>query len=102
MSATSGTRFVAQSANQATHGSEDIRRMLGYSIHPPFMGMLNGMHPKRLLQKYPMCRMATEDCASRPAEPPSADPVSRSVVAHCRSTLGGPPVASHRERGGCS
>jgi ectoine hydroxylase-related dioxygenase (phytanoyl-CoA dioxygenase family) len=29
--------------------SEDIRRMLGYSIHPPFIGMVNGMHPKRLL-----------------------------------------------------
>ena len=29
--------------------SENIRRMLGYSIHPPFMGMVNGMHPKRLL-----------------------------------------------------
>ncbi|MHC9296183.1 phytanoyl-CoA dioxygenase family protein [Mycobacterium sp. LTG2003] len=29
--------------------SEDIRRMLGYSIHPPFMGMVDGMHPKRLL-----------------------------------------------------
>lgn len=29
--------------------SEDIRRMLGYSIHPPFLGMVNGMHPKRLL-----------------------------------------------------
>ncbi|WP_433461795.1 phytanoyl-CoA dioxygenase family protein [Spirillospora sp. CA-128828] len=25
--------------------SEDIRRMLGYSIHPPFVGMVNGMHP---------------------------------------------------------
>ena len=30
--------------------SEDIRRMLGYSIHPPFMGMVDGMHPKRLLE----------------------------------------------------
>lgn len=30
--------------------SEDIRRMLGYSIHPPFMGMVNGMHPKRILE----------------------------------------------------
>ena len=30
--------------------SEDIRRMLGYSIHPPFAGMVNGMHPKRLLE----------------------------------------------------
>jgi hypothetical protein len=29
--------------------SEDIQRMLGYSIHPPFLGMVNGMHPKRLL-----------------------------------------------------
>lgn len=30
--------------------SEDICRMLGYSIHPPFMGMVNGMHPKRILE----------------------------------------------------
>jgi hypothetical protein len=30
--------------------SENIRRMLGYSIHPPFMGMVDGMHPKRLLE----------------------------------------------------
>jgi ectoine hydroxylase-related dioxygenase (phytanoyl-CoA dioxygenase family) len=30
--------------------SEDIRRMLGYSIHPPFIGMVDGMHPKRLLR----------------------------------------------------
>lgn len=31
--------------------SEDIRRMLGYSIHPPFIGMVDGMHPQRLLRK---------------------------------------------------
>ena len=30
--------------------SENIRRMLGYSIHPPFMGMVDGMHPKRVLE----------------------------------------------------
>jgi ectoine hydroxylase-related dioxygenase (phytanoyl-CoA dioxygenase family) len=30
--------------------SEDLRRMLGYSIHPPFVGMVDGMHPKRLLE----------------------------------------------------
>jgi hypothetical protein len=30
--------------------SEDIRRMLGYSIHPPFVGMVEGVHPKRLLE----------------------------------------------------
>ncbi|WP_277588791.1 phytanoyl-CoA dioxygenase family protein [Pseudomonas chlororaphis] len=29
--------------------SEHIQRMLGYSIHAPFMGMVNGMHPKRML-----------------------------------------------------
>lgn len=29
---------------------EDIRRMLGYSIHPPFIGQVEGMHPKRLLE----------------------------------------------------
>ena len=30
--------------------SENTRRMLGYSIHPPFMGMVDGMHPKRILE----------------------------------------------------
>ena len=30
--------------------SEDIRRMLGYSVHPPFIGQVDGMHPKRLLE----------------------------------------------------
>jgi hypothetical protein len=29
--------------------SEHIQRMLGYSVYPPFMGFVNGMHPKRLL-----------------------------------------------------
>lgn len=29
--------------------SDDIRRLLGYSIHPPFLGMVNGMHPLRVL-----------------------------------------------------
>jgi ectoine hydroxylase-related dioxygenase (phytanoyl-CoA dioxygenase family) len=30
--------------------SEHIQRLLGYSIYPPFMGFVNGMHPKRLLE----------------------------------------------------
>jgi len=30
--------------------SEHLQRMLGYSIHPPFMGFVDGMHPKRLLE----------------------------------------------------
>lgn len=29
--------------------SDDIRRMLGYSIHPPFVGAVDGLHPLRLL-----------------------------------------------------
>jgi phytanoyl-CoA dioxygenase PhyH len=31
--------------------SPDIRRMIGYSIHPPFVGAVNGMHPQRLLDE---------------------------------------------------
>jgi ectoine hydroxylase-related dioxygenase (phytanoyl-CoA dioxygenase family) len=30
--------------------SEDINRMLGYSIYGPFMGFVDGKHPKRLLE----------------------------------------------------
>lgn len=30
--------------------SDDIRRMIGYSIHPPFVGAVDGLHPLRLLQ----------------------------------------------------
>jgi hypothetical protein len=30
--------------------SEDIRRMLGYSIYPPFVGAVDGLHPLRLLE----------------------------------------------------
>jgi hypothetical protein len=30
--------------------SPDIQRMLGYSIHPPFVGAVDGMHPLRLLE----------------------------------------------------
>jgi ectoine hydroxylase-related dioxygenase (phytanoyl-CoA dioxygenase family) len=31
--------------------SEHVQRMLGYSIHPPFMGFVDGMHPRRLLDE---------------------------------------------------
>ena len=33
----------------AVQYSERIRTMLGYGIHPPFMGHINGMHPMREL-----------------------------------------------------
>jgi ectoine hydroxylase-related dioxygenase (phytanoyl-CoA dioxygenase family) len=31
--------------------SPAIRSMLGYSIHPPFIGMVDGRHPERLLER---------------------------------------------------
>ncbi len=31
--------------------SEELQALLGYNIHPPFMGHVNGMHPKRLLEE---------------------------------------------------
>jgi ectoine hydroxylase-related dioxygenase (phytanoyl-CoA dioxygenase family) len=31
--------------------SENIQRLLGYSIHAPFMGFVAGAHPKRLLEQ---------------------------------------------------
>jgi hypothetical protein len=31
--------------------SEDIRRMIGYSVHPPFVGAVDGLHPVRLLEQ---------------------------------------------------
>ncbi|MEM6581485.1 MAG: phytanoyl-CoA dioxygenase family protein, partial [Pseudomonadota bacterium] len=42
--------FLSVSRETVCEVSENIRRMLGYSIHPPFMGMCNGMHPKRKLK----------------------------------------------------
>ena len=36
--------------DQVKRCSEHVQRLLGYSIHPPFMGFVNGMHPKRLLE----------------------------------------------------
>jgi ectoine hydroxylase-related dioxygenase (phytanoyl-CoA dioxygenase family) len=35
---------------RAARYSERIRGMLGYSIHPPFMGFVDGVHPARLIE----------------------------------------------------
>ena len=35
---------------RAARYSERIRAMLGYSIHPPFMGFVDGVHPARLIE----------------------------------------------------
>ncbi|MCG8424371.1 MAG: phytanoyl-CoA dioxygenase family protein [Proteobacteria bacterium] len=41
---------LSVSRDRVKQCSEHIQRLLGYSIHPPFMGFVNGMHPKRLLE----------------------------------------------------
>ena len=43
--------FLELSQNTLSQMSEPLLSMVGYSIHPPFMGMVNGMHPKRTLQR---------------------------------------------------
>jgi hypothetical protein len=40
---------LSVSRGRAKQCSEHVQRMLGYSIHPPFMGFVDGMHPRRLL-----------------------------------------------------
>lgn len=37
---------------RVARSSEHMQRLLGYSIHPPFMGFVGGMHPKRLLEEH--------------------------------------------------
>ena len=41
---------LSVSRERVAASSEHIQRLLGYSIHPPFMGFVRGMHPKRLLE----------------------------------------------------
>jgi hypothetical protein len=41
---------LSVSRERVVQCSEHVQRMLGYSIHPPFMGFVDGMHPKRLLE----------------------------------------------------
>ena len=42
-------QMVLSVGSHAARFSDRVRSMLGYSIHPPFMGHVNGMHPLRLL-----------------------------------------------------
>lgn len=44
---------LSVSRARARVASPHLQRLLGYSIHPPFMGFVNGMHPKRLLEGDP-------------------------------------------------
>ena len=42
---------LAVPADVAERLPERARELIGYSIHPPFMGHVNGLHPRRLLQR---------------------------------------------------
>ncbi|HEY5936992.1 MAG TPA: phytanoyl-CoA dioxygenase family protein, partial [Kofleriaceae bacterium] len=41
---------LSVSRERARACGEHVQRLLGYSIYPPFMGFVDGMHPKRLLE----------------------------------------------------
>ncbi len=45
---------LAVPAELAEKLPERARELIGYSIHPPFMGHVDGVHPKRLLQAHAM------------------------------------------------
>jgi hypothetical protein len=49
VAATSGKHAVVGPAEHAAALPERVRELLGYSIHPPFMGYSDGMHPQRVL-----------------------------------------------------
>jgi ectoine hydroxylase-related dioxygenase (phytanoyl-CoA dioxygenase family) len=42
---------LAVPAGVAASLPERARELIGYSIHPPFMGHVDGLHPRRLLQR---------------------------------------------------
>ena len=44
---------LAVRAEIASTLPERVRELIGYSIHPPFMGHVDGLHPKRLLRTAP-------------------------------------------------
>jgi ectoine hydroxylase-related dioxygenase (phytanoyl-CoA dioxygenase family) len=60
---------------RARRMSPRLRQMLGYSIHPPFMGQLAGRHPeKALAEGYVNSLDADDDAiAARPTPRPSED-----------------------------
>jgi ectoine hydroxylase-related dioxygenase (phytanoyl-CoA dioxygenase family) len=42
---------LAIPAERARQLPERVQAMLGYSIHPPFMGHVEGVHPRRMLER---------------------------------------------------
>jgi hypothetical protein len=45
---------LAVPAELAARLPERARELIGYSIHPPFMGHVDGVHPRRLLRSQAM------------------------------------------------
>ena len=43
---------LAVPAEVASQLPERARELIGYSIHPPFMGYVDGVHPRRLLRTH--------------------------------------------------
>jgi ectoine hydroxylase-related dioxygenase (phytanoyl-CoA dioxygenase family) len=43
--------FLTVPIGRVRASSEHLKRLLGFSIHPPFMGFIDGKHPKRLLEE---------------------------------------------------
>ena len=41
---------IRKQARQLLAASEEVRSLIGYSIHPPFMGYTDGVHPEKLLK----------------------------------------------------
>jgi ectoine hydroxylase-related dioxygenase (phytanoyl-CoA dioxygenase family) len=41
---------VSVPREEAARMSPRVQALLGYSIHPPFMGHVRGLHPRRLLE----------------------------------------------------
>ncbi|HEX5057714.1 MAG TPA: hypothetical protein VFV99_00080, partial [Kofleriaceae bacterium] len=59
--------------------SERMRSMLGYSIHPPFIGQVDGMHPLRLVDAgYAQHKTEARVVADRVLERPTSSMVDPS------------------------
>ena len=60
---------------------EDVRKMLGFSIHPPFMGHFGGRHPERMIapraSRFAICARSWTDPRRlfTSTQSPSATPI---------------------------
>jgi ectoine hydroxylase-related dioxygenase (phytanoyl-CoA dioxygenase family) len=45
--------LITVTAEQARALPPRVRELIGYAIHPPFMGYVDGRHPEKMLAKAP-------------------------------------------------